>query len=561
MIRSINPGTTYKRLNRLRQVLQVLAKHGFGEFLAHLPPRERARFWSAASRREKRETGRRTTPQRMRLAMEELGPTFIKMGQILSTRPDVLPNEYIREFEKLQTEVTPMPFPTARGVVEGELGRSIDEMFDWIAEEPVASASLSQVHMGRLKNGESVAIKIQRPNIKKTVQADMGIIARLAEAAEPQLEKRGIVNPVGIVREVSADLEKELNFKIEASNMQQYAWIFRDDRHIHVPAVHWEMCTPRLLTMEFINGIPVSDIDRLREAGYDLRRLARRAADASLRSALEYGFFHADPHPGNVVVMAGEVICFLDYGMMGSLSSRQRESLAEFIYHLTAGDERRAVRKLLILAGEPGSVDTDLLETDIAELAREYAFLPSADLAFGGLLPRVRKLMVTHNLRLPANMVWLIKAVATAENTSHQLDNRFDMVEYAKPYTMRLLFSRLRPGQQVKDVFLTAIESMELLSSLPHTFRNLTNQLLTGQFKLGLEHTGVDPAVRALNRASNRLSLAIVLAALIMGSSVVVLSGVPPLVGEMPLIGVAGYIISAVIGFLLVIKGLRNRPS
>ncbi|MFO8100969.1 MAG: AarF/ABC1/UbiB kinase family protein [Dehalococcoidia bacterium] len=555
----VTAGSTYKQLNRLRQVLQVLVKHGLGEAFAHLPLKERPRFWSASGKAAP-SVQHLTTSQRMRAAMEELGPTFIKMGQILSTRPDVVPDEFIKEFEKLQTEVTPMSFEVVKGVVEEELGGEIDEIFEWFSEEPVASASLSQVHRGKLKGGGSVAVKVQRPNIKKTIQADMEVIGRLAGTAESQLEKRGIINPVGLVQEISADLEKELDFQIEATNMQQYAQLFRDERQIHVPSVYWELCTHRLLTMEFIDGIPVSQLEDLRQAGYDLPLIASRAADASLRSALEYGFFHADPHPGNIMVLPGEVICFLDYGMMGNLSSLQRENLAEFLYHIIAGDERRAVRKLLILANDPGLVDIQKLETDVAELAREYMFLPSAELAFGNLLPRVRELMVEHRLRLPTNMVWLIKAVATAENTARQLDSKFDMVEFVKPYTIRVLFLRFKPGQQLKEILLMAMDSKELFSSLPYTLRNLVHQLVSGRFKVGLEHSGVDPAVQTLKHASNRLSLAIVLAALIMGSSVVVLSDVPPLIGEMPVIGVVGYIVSAILGLWLVIAGLRNRP-
>jgi len=554
-----NPRKTYKQLNRLRRVLAVLAKHGFGEFGDHLSIKERARFWPVSGSG----TGagnHRNTPQRMRAALEELGPTFIKMGQVLSTRPDVIPQEFIKEFEKLQAEVTPMSFPVAKEVVEEELRTTIEDIFENFEEEPVASASLSQVHRARLKDGRDVAVKIQRPDIRKTIEADMGIIERLAHMGESQLEKRRIINPVGLVQEISDDLDKELNFKTEAANMQQFAALFRTERQIHVPVVYWEYCTKRMLTMEFINGIPVSQIDHLEAAGYDLSLIAIRSTDMSLRSALEYGFFHADPHPGNIMVLPGEVICYLDYGMMGNLSSNQRESLAEFIYHIVAGDEKRAVRKLLILANAPGSVDTQRLETDIARIAREYMFLPSEELAFGSLLPRVRQLLVDHRLRLPTNMVWLIKAVATAENTSRQLDPRFDTVEFVKPYTLRVLLLRFLPGQQLREILLTAKDSAELLANLPYTFRTLVHQLTSGQFKVGLEHTGVDPAVQMLQYASNRLSMAIVLAALILGSSVVVLSGIPPLIGEMPVIGVIGYVVSAILGLRLVLHGLRNKP-
>ena len=558
MPRITSLGTAQRHVKRLRQVVRVLVKYGFGRMIERLRLWEHVNIEKRMLRRGNREFVSMSTPERLRLALVELGPTFVKLGQVLSTRSDLLPEEFIRELKKLQSDVAPMPTETALGIVESELGRPIGDVFTAFEEAPDAAASLAQVHRATLSGGQVVAVKIQRPGIAGLIEADLEIMHSLASLMERYIDEARLMNAVGIVAEFAVKLRKELDFRLEANNLRRAAHNFAGDDTIHVPEVFRELSTRRLLVMEYMDGINVSDTRRLAVEGYDLTLIARRGVDIALKSTFEHGFFHADPHPGNIIILPGNVICLLDYGMMGVIAAQQRDSMAKLASGIVNRDEKGMARSLEGLVEAQASVNMARLEADMSDLAQQYDYLPLSDIRFGTLLNQVMGILVSHNLRLQTHLVWLFKAVATIEDVAHSLDADFDMIECARPYARRALRRRVNPFRQAHEFYLPTLELMDLAKELPYAARDIVRQVKEGRLRFQYEHVGLEPMRRTLHSGANRLALAIVVGALVLGASMIVQSNVPPLVGGMPVIAIIGYILALDLGVWLAVAGLRG---
>jgi ubiquinone biosynthesis protein len=310
--------------------------------------------------------------------------------------------------------------------------------------------------------------------------------------------------------------------------------------------------------MEFVSGIGVSETEALENEGHDLPLVAQRCADIWLKSTLEHGFFHADPHPGNIFVLPGNSICLLDYGMMGTVSTNQREKLSWLMYYISRSDEKRVTRSLLDLAEPSDGVDVKALETKTGNLIAEYSSLPVSELLLSALLSQLWRLLKDNNLNFDTHLIWLLKALATGEDIARRLRADFNMVEYARPYVERTIRRSLNPLRQISELQLTTLDLMGLLRDLPYEAKRLLSQLTGGKLKIEFEHAGLDPIRKTLNQITNRLAMAVILASIIVGSSLIVLSGLPPLVANMPIIGLAGYVASGILALWLVISILRS---
>jgi len=550
---------TYRHIQRYRQILTILFKYGFSEVINTLKLDQYLEIglqMISRKRREKIETLSRA--ERVRMALEELGPTFIKMGQILSTRPDLLPVEFLQQLSKLQDDVPPFAFELVKETVEKELGMPLGEVFQEFKETPLASASIGQVHKARLINGDEVIVKIQRPDIKKVIEVDLEIILHLATLMEKHLKAMEIHRPTRVVEEFARTLEMELDYTLEASHAERFATQFLGERTIYVPKIYRDATTRHILTMEYIDGIKVSELEKLEKAGLDPRKIAHRGFDLILKQIFTHGFFHADPHPGNVFILPNNIICFLDFGMMGRTGRQAREDFADLIMGIVQRDETKAARALIALTIPDENTGLPALETDMAQFIDRYFYGPLKDFEMGKLLQQLMEMTTKYRLRIPPDLFLMLKALATEEGLGRMLDPDFDAIKQVAPFIKRVQMDRLRPNRVARDVFESGSEFFHLLREIPGEVREILRQARQGRIKIEFEHKGLGPMLSTHDRVSNRIAFAIILAALIIGSSLIVLSGVPPKWHEIPVIGLAGFVIAAIMGFWLLISILRR---
>jgi len=552
---------TYRHINRYREVIAILVKYGFGEVLAKLELQKHLDFGkgfilgkTAAEIADVSHWGR------VRMALEELGPTFVKFGQIMSTRPDMVPQELIIELEKLQEEAPPFSTEDAKRIIAEELNSSVDRLFMDFSGSSIAAASIAQVHKAVLPGGEEVAVKIQRPDIDKIIEVDLEIMLHLATRAEKYLKEAEAIDIVKLVEEFARVIRKELNFRIEAAYIERFANNFQDDTTIHVPKVYKEFSSGKVLTMEFIGGYKVTDITKteVREHGIDPKVVASRGLDLILKQIFEHGFFHADPHPGNIRVLDGNVICFLDYGMMGKLSARHREDLADIFIGIISRDEHKITKTILKLTGRSHVRDVEELESDITELIEVYAYGSLKELEIGSVITHMGDVIIEHHLEGPRDFYLLAKALVTIEGVGRELDPEFNAVKHAEPFAEKLIMDRMSPQRLIKDFYLSALETRLLLRDLPSEARDILARVKQGEVKIKFEHKGLDPLLKTLDQTNNRTVFAIVLASLVIGSALMVLSGVPPEWHEIPLIGIIGFLGAGIMAFWLLFSILRH---
>ena len=552
-------GRTYRHIQRYRQILTVLFKYGFGDLVDILKIEQYLEIGlQMVSKKRREKIEKLSRAERVRMALEELGPTFIKMGQILSTRPDLLPVRFIRELEKLQDNVPPFEYAQVKETIEMELGTPLEKVFKEFDEIPLASASLGQVHRARLVDGEEVVVKVQRPGIQKTIEVDMEIMLHLATLMERHLQGWEIHRPTRIVEEFARTLEKELDYRLEAAHMERFAIQFTGDSSVYVPKIYREAITTRVLTMEYIHGIKATEIKLLEREGLDRQEIARRGFDLIMKQVFVDGFFHADPHPGNIFVLPNNVICYLDFGMMGRIDRESRENFSDLVMSIVRRDEAKATEVLLRVTISDEEPDHKTLERDVAEFIDRYFYRPLKELELGRLLNQLLEMLARHRLRVPPDLFLMIKALSTVEVLGRELDPDFNATDQAAPFIRRIQFERMHPKRIVGDMYDSGTDFLYLLKEIPGEMREILRQAKLGKVKMEFEHRGLEPMLSTHDRISNRLAFAIVLASLIIGSSLIVLSGIPPKWHQIPIIGLAGFLIAGVMGFWLLISILRR---
>jgi ubiquinone biosynthesis protein len=552
-------GRTYRHLNRYRQILAILFKHGFDDLLERLKVDQYiAAGLQAISKEPTSPAGKLSRPQRLRMAFEELGPTYIKLGQVLSTRPDLIPAKFVYELAKLQDEVSPFPFSEVKAVVEAEFGRAPEAVFDELEEQALASASIGQVHKARLKSGEAVAVKFQRPGIRKVIEVDLEIMLHLATLAERHIKEFEIHRPVKIVEEFARTLEKEIDYHIEATNMERIARQFLDVPHIYIPAVFSEMTTTRVLTTELVDGIKISKIEKLEAAGLDKKLITARTVELVLKQAFDNGFFHADPHPGNIFVLPDNVICLVDFGMVGIVDRRTREEFVDLIDSVVHQHEAKAAQVLLNLTEWDEQPDIRALEREVADFMGRHLYKPLKDMEIGKLLQDLIELTIRFHLRIPPNIFLMIKALSAVEGVGRMLDPEFDLIAHAEPFIKRVKLERFTPQRITSDVFDVMSRLLQFLQQFPKDLLDLTGIIRQQKLSLQLEHKGLETMLATQDQTSNRMSFAIIIAALIIGSALIVISEIPPLVYGISLIGIIGYLVAAVMGIWLLVAIIKK---
>ena len=550
---------TQRHLNRYTEIVRVLIKHGFGELLdqAHiknlLSPGKRTPTHADIQRN----LGH-TKWARIRMAMEDLGVTFIKFGQIMSNRPDVLPEELIKELEKLQSAVPPFPSEIAREIIEEELGRPLKDVFAIFEDEPIASASIAQVHGAELLSGERVAVKVQRPDLEAIITTDIEIMHAFASLMEMLFLKTSAISVSSIITEFGKSLRKEIDFVAEASNMKKFAFQFKKNDKLKVPAVYSEFSTKRILVMERIDGIKVSDIRALKTAGCDPKVIAHEGAHVVLSQIFEHGFFHADPHPGNILVLENNRICFLDFGMMGLLLPRHREVISNMMVGLVERDERRVTRGILDLSVSRTVENLEALEYEVYEIIDYYADRPLKAVNTGEMLSKLLHIVVAFDVRMPPGFFLLAKALISIEGVARRLDPDFDMFVHMEPIVRRMFLKSFSPESLTKDLYISVLQLSSLLRGLPKDAREILDRLKSGKLILQFDPADLKPILRKSDQIFNHLSFSLILGSLIIGSSLVIHARIPPMWHNVSLIGIAGFLSAGFMGFWLLFVIIRS---
>ena len=549
-----------RTIRRYRSILGVLIKYGFGHFVEQLNIDYYLELGKRIVTLDKipKELERLSQPQRLRLAMEELGPTFIKLGQLLSTRPDVLGKEYIHEFSKLQDKVPAVSLEDINAQIQREMGHPAEELFAEFSKEPLAAASIAQVHRGKLKSGEEVVFKIRRPGIAKIVATDIDVLMGLAYLIEQHVPAVALYDPVGLVKEFRRNILREMNFTREGRTVDRFAVNFAGSDTVYTPKIFWDYSGEIVLTMEYVPGIKISDLEKLTAQGYDLKEIAHRGADAFLRQVLDFGLFHADPHPGNVFILPGQVICMLDYGMVGRLGRDLKDQLIDLLQALLDKDVNRIISQLLYSGELADNSDLRNLRRDLHDFIEDYHDIVLQDIKVGKLLSEFIEILTHYRIHFPPDYMLLAKALIIMEGVGRQLDPNFNMISHMRPYIKKLVLERLSLKNVRAQAGEIAFAYTSLAKSLPHDIKEFLNRLNRNQFKIDLEHRGLEKLVTDLDRSSNRVSFAVVIGSLIVGSSLVMQIDKGPMIFGFPLLGLLGYSIAGLLGLWLAVGILRS---
>ncbi len=552
-------GITYRHYARYRQILAILIKYGFEDVLSALHlTRYIAPLVKLLSARRRSFLNRHSRFERVRMALEELGPTFIKLGQALSMRPDLVSVELINELAKLQDQVPPFSFTEVKSIVESEFGRRLSDLYDHFEEVPLASASIGQVHKARLRDGREAAVKVQRPGLQRQVGVDIGIMYHLASMVEGKIEEFSFIRPVQIVEEFARTIARELDYNIEADHMERFSSDFADEPTLHIPKVYRALTSRRVLSMEFIYGIKVSDITSLDRARIDKRLITRRGADILLKQIFDHGFFHADPHSGNVYIMANQVIAMLDFGMVGAVDQKSREAFVDLIDSVIQQNALIVTRQLLKITFWDARPDTRLLEKEVAAFIGKHFYKALKDLNIGQLLQDLLQLVSRFRLRIPPDIFLMMKALATIEGIARQLDPDFDMIEQATPFIRQIKVDRIKPQRLAGDFYALSGDLVDFAKHFPADMLEISRIIRNGQLSVKVDEKVMDKVHRTHNRIGNRIAMAIMIAALIIGASLLIAAKTPPLWGQISFFGLICLFLAALFGLWLLSAILRR---
>jgi ubiquinone biosynthesis protein len=550
----------YRNIQRLRQIINVFIKHGFGQFIDRL---NLSRLVSIGKRiigfKKFEDFPSHTKSKRFRLALEELGPTFVKFGQLLSSRPDLIPGELAEELKKLQDEVPPLPFEEIQGLLEEELGSPVAEVFGSFNPRPYAAASIAQVYEATLKQGDRVMVKVQRSGIKRIIEDDISILFYLAHLLEKYAPETRLYNPVGMVEEFSQSIRRELDFMLEASNLERMREIFQGDRSVYIPRVYWELTSQRVLVLEQVEGIPVDEVDRLTAVGLDRRQIAKSGCRAFLKQVFEFGFFHADPHPGNILIMSDGTVAFVDFGIMGRLDTQLRTHIANVFLALIDRDYERLVNEYLMMGYISPETDINKFKSDIIDLIDPYYGQPLKNIKVGALFSQTAKLMVKYRVEAPVDLMLLIKTLVFVEGIGRQLDIDFNLLEMSKPYAVTLLKQRYHPQRLLSLVTRQLAEFGDLFKVLPQQSQIILRRLLEGKLELGISHLALEELIKDRRESANRLAFALIIAALIIGSCLIIQANRGPFLFGIPALGLMGFAIGFLLGVWLIISMFFSR--
>jgi ubiquinone biosynthesis protein len=541
-------------LPRYREILAILFKYGFADVLKLVALQQFLGLDHITMTTHEKGLLAEPLALRVRLALEELGPTFIKLGQIVSSRRDLIDDDFYHELCKLQDHVPPFPIKQVHQIIYESLGVRVKKLFKSFEEIPSGSASIAQVHQALLHDGTVVAVKVQRPNIVELIHQDLDILADLASFLEHYVPEVQSLNPQKVIHEFSETLKRELDFTHEALNAERFAKQFAENRTVAVPAIYRDFSSDRVLTMEFMKGIEIDDRKNLIKHQISPEMLAVNVTDLIYQQIFSYGFFHADPHPGNMIVLPGGVIGLYDYGMMGIFSLPFRQSIAGLITGLAKKNHRQVMHALLEMSEEGSVDDTIHFLSQIEDFSNENVAESLRDVHLGKILNKLLEMLRSNRLRMKGNFYLGIKALTQVEAIGRQLDPNLNFILFGKPYAMKLIAERYEPRRILTVLHHVLTETIDFLDDLPHDLRLLYTRLKKGELSLPLEHhiapEGIEPLRETLDSVFNRLVNGLLASALLIASSILIHSRIPPHFFGIPVLGLIGLIL----GFYLCLR-------
>ncbi|MEI0562824.1 AarF/ABC1/UbiB kinase family protein [Brachyspira pulli] len=542
-------------INRAREIISIIMAYGFRDIIAMTPilkiiknPIDKINIKYKGVDLRNFSRG-----ERIRMACEDLGTTFIKLGQILSNRNDILPKDITDELSKLQNHVKPFDEKEAINIIETELGKKIDEVFESFDTKPKASASISQVHIGILKNGEKVAVKVKRPNIEENILEDIEVIIWLSNIIEKYNEEFALMQPQKLIAAFKSQLLQELDFNFEKNNTLKFARYFKDNKNIKIAKIYEEYSTKSILTMEYIDGVKISDISPDDER-YDRKKLVSIGIDAVLEQIFMLGFFHADPHPGNLMALENNVLCFLDFGMIGFIPPNSKDAFSSLIMSISSADYLALSKSILDLCYHSEIKNIDEFNMAIFILVNKYIDMSLDNINIEDVFNELISIIRDFRLTLPSNIMLLMKSLIVLEGVARNLDKDVKLIEHIKPFAFRYVKEQIKPNNILKQAKKLIVDYSHILRELPADFGDLVSVMKKGSIKIQLEHKNLESLANTLDGLADRLSYSIVLASLIMASALIIASKMPPLFHGTSIVGMIGFVISAIMGFIMIIS-------
>ncbi|MCX6280602.1 MAG: AarF/UbiB family protein [Bacteroidetes bacterium] len=540
-------GLAMHEIGRAREILGVVMKYGFQDWVSK---NGLGKYLVTKKRFARIEQYNQW--ERIRMAVEELGPTFIKFGQILADRPDLLDEELREEMKKLQDAADPMPDDVAIAAIEKNLNCKISDIFSKFDTNRLASASMAQTYRATLLDGEEVCVKIQRPGIEKKIGLDLHLMNYFAVRMQKNNPEMEAINAVSVVKEFGNTIKKELDFRHEAASVIRFRHNFENDPDIYVPKIFTQFTGQRILVEEYVSGIKVSDMVALNSSGLDTVQLSKTAVRLMFDQLFKHGFFHADPHPGNIFVMPGNVISFIDFGMMGSLREEHLNFLGKYTLGYLERDAHGMTEALLLVSGKRHFARSRELEHQINDLLAHYKYLSIDEMDFGKIMNESVDILVRYGLKMPAGIYLLAKALMAIERVAVVLNPEIDFALEMKPYATELISRQFDPRVIAREVFDSLKEYYILVTELPSDLNEIISKIKEGRFKTQIELKGFEPLIEHMDTIGNRLAIAIVLAALIIGASIL------SQWEQVRWIGTAVFCLAGIFGFWLLVKLLRR---